>query len=55
MKTLGWGGGHVRMGFGVLCLVLDKLQVGLACFPGCDAAGVSPVLVLGQGDWTWGT
>lgn len=54
MKTLGWGGGHVRTGLGVHYLVLNKLQVSLACFPGYDAVGVSPVLVPGQGDWTWG-
>lgn len=30
MKTLGWGGGHVGMGFGVQYFVQDKLQVSLA-------------------------
>lgn len=43
VKTLGWGERHVRMGFGGL--VLDKVQVSLACIPGYDAVDVSPVLV----------
>lgn len=30
MKTLGWGGGHVGLGFGVQYLFLDKLQVSLS-------------------------
>lgn len=55
MKTLRWGGGRVRMGFGVQYLVLHKVQVSLACFPDYDAVGVSPVLVRGQGYRTWGT